>query len=332
MLEGVEMIKLAVIGLGNMGKLHLKNIIKLEEYKLCQLACVCDINRNLTDEFSDKLKVKGYYNVLDMMKDDKFDAAIIAITSVNHFEIAKLLLENNKPVLVEKPVVISLKEAEELKRICDKKKVLLSPGYTEVYNSVTTGIKNYLKNDNKIEYVDFFRIGQKNERNDIKDIDVIQDLMTHDLAVLSQITDITKIKNISGVLNAFNEKSSKYDISSVNLIFENNSMARFLCDRIGTMKIRRFTISKEDMHGEFDFMDQAAEIMKKGSIDAFGDNIWYSQNFDAVKIKYSNNPLLDEIKDFILAVKENRQTLVSPKWFEITKLIEIIRSKLYDEN
>lgn len=324
------MINLALIGLGNMGILHLKNIIKLEQQGLCKLTCICDIKKETTDKLEKELGVKGYYSTEEMLEENKFDAAIIATTSINHFEIAKILVENNKFLLIEKPVVVSLDEAEKLKKICQKKNMMISPGFTEVYNSVTTGIKNYLQNDTEFQYIDFFRVGQKSKRNNTKDIDVIQDLMTHDLAVLSELIDITKITNIFGNLTSYNEISKMYDLSNISLEFENKSIARFICDRTGTIKLRKFSISKENMYGNFDFMDQTAEIMKKGNIEAFGDNIWYSQNYDSVKIRYSNNPLMDEIKDFILSVEKQKETKVSERWFQITKVIENIRNTIYN--
>jgi predicted dehydrogenase len=231
--------------------------------------------------------------------------------------------------LIEKPVVVSIDEAQQLKEISERKKMLISPGFTEVYNSVTTGVKNYLKEDAGFEYIDFFRVGQKTIKNDTKDIDVIQDLMTHDLAVLSELIDISKVSTICGSLSSYNKNSNLYELSSVNLMFSSNSFARFLCDRNGTVKIREFSVSKENMYGKFDFMDQTAKIMKKGNIEAFGDNIWYSQNYNTVKVRYSNNPLMDEIKDFILSVGKQSETKVSQRWFQITSTIENIRESLY---
>lgn len=323
------MIKLALVGIGSMGKLHLKNIKELEKYNLCKLTCICDINKDLTDNYANDLQIKGYYNIEKMIEENIFDAAIVAVTSVNHFSVSKLLLQNDKPVLIEKPVVISIKEAEELQRISEQKNILISAGFTEVYNSVTTGVKNYLKDDGYLNYIDFFRIGQKTKKNDTKDIDVIQDLLTHDLAVLSELIDITAIREVCGKLSCYNKYSNKYDLANVNIVFDNEIIARFLVDRSSSVKIRKFNISSDDMYGEFNFMDQTANIMKKGTIEAFGDNIWYSQNFDCANIRYSNNPLMDEIKDFIIAVQNKVDTKTSKKWFQITKSIENIRRILY---
>lgn len=325
------MLRMALIGLGNMGKLHLNNLIKLERDKVCTLSCVCDIDKVVTDKISKDTNIKRYCNVEDMINDNKFDAAIIAVTSSEHFKVAKLLINNNKPVLIEKPVVVSINEAEELKKMSFEKNVLVSAGYTEVYNSATTGIKEYFKGQNNFNYIDFYRIGQKSIRNDTKDIDVVQDLMTHDLAVMSQIVDIKRIKNIQGSLSSYNKNSGTYDFSNVSLVFNDGLIARFLCDRGSSVKIRKFNISNDEIYGEFDFMDQTANIRKRGNIEAFGENIWYSQKYDAVKVRYANNPLYDEIKDFVLAVQYCKETKVSGKWFDITKTIECIREVLYKD-
>ncbi|WP_308645002.1 Gfo/Idh/MocA family oxidoreductase [Oceanotoga sp.] len=321
------MVNLAIVGLGHMGQLHLKNIKKLEEEKLCNLTCICDIKKSLTDLYSNKLNVKGYYDVDSMIKEDLFDAAIVVVDSTEHFKVSKKLIEAKKDILVEKPVVVSIKEANVLKRLCEEKKVMLSPGYTELYNDVISDVKNYIE-ENQFFYLDFFRIGKKNSKNDEKDIDVIQDLMTHDIAVLSEILDITKVKKISGDIGYFNEKSSKYDFSSINLSFD-NSIVRFLVDRNGTIKIRNFKLSTEEFYGVFDFMDQKLEIIKKGNIKAFGEKIWYFQNYDSIQIKYFNNPLFEEIKDFVISSSKKINTKVSERWFDVTCLVENIRNLIY---
>lgn len=323
------MIKLALIGLGNMGGNHLKNIKALEKYNLCKLTCVCDIDKDKVNKAASENDIKGFNNIEDLISYNDFDAAIIATTSYTHFEISKKMLEKDKSVLVEKPVVISIKEAQELKSIADKSKGIISAGFTEVYNSVVSGLKECMEEDEKFSYIDFYRIGLNNSRNKVKDIDAIQDLLTHDLAVLSQVCDLNEVVDINGSVFNYNENSKKYDSSSVSLIFKNNSVVRFLVDRNSSVKKRELNISKTDLFGTFDYMDQTATVKEKGSMDAFGENIWYSQKYDTVQVRYANNPLLDEIKDFILAVENKGQTRVSEKWFEVTELVEKIREVIY---
>lgn len=324
------MINVCLVGLGSMGKLHFKNIKKLEDEGYCKIKCICDSNKEITDKFSLEYGIAGYYNVQELIEGNKIDAAIIATTSSSHFEIAEIFLQNKIGVLIEKPVCLNEEEIIKLKVLSEKKRILVSAGYTEVYNSVVTGISKYLLDNNGFDYIDFLRIGQKSERNKYKDIDVIQDLTTHDLAVLYNIIDIKSVTKISGMVSSYNEVSKMNDFACINLQFSNSNICRILSDRNGTIKIRKLSIANSSAFGEFDFMDQTANINKSGNLSAFGDNIWYSQNYNAVKVRYSNNPLYDELKDFITAVALERETKTSDMWFDITMLVEKIRQNIYN--
>lgn len=322
------MLNIGLIGLGNMGSLHLKNIILLEQTGLCRLSCVCDIKTELAANMGREYGVPAYESVNDLLERETIDAAIIATTSTSHFEIAMRLIERRIPVLVEKPVVLSVDEATELKELALSKGVLISAGFTEVYNSVATGVKSFFAGMSRFNCIDFFRIGQKSSKNDTKDIDVVLDLMIHDIAALAQLVDLNRVSGITGYLSSYNELSGKYDMACASMLLENGSIVRLICDRNGTIKIRKFTLSLDDMYGEFDYMDQTVQVYQRGRLKAFGDNIWYSQDYDAAKIRYSNNPLYDEIKDFVLAVANSGVTKVTGSWFDVTIMIDRIRRSL----
>jgi predicted dehydrogenase len=80
------MLNLALIGLGNMGSLHLKNVLLLEQTGLCRLSCVCDIKTELADKIGNECRVPAYNSVECLLGKQKIDAAIIATTSSSHFE------------------------------------------------------------------------------------------------------------------------------------------------------------------------------------------------------------------------------------------------------
>jgi len=323
------MLKIALVGLGNMGKLHLKNLLYLQQNSKCIVSCVCDINKDLVDEISNSYKIKGFYNVEDMIEKGSFDSAIIATTSTSHFDIAKLLIEEKKHVLIEKPVVLSEENAIELNDLSVKNNILISAGYTEVYNSVTDGIIEFVNKDNEFQYIDFLRIGLKTSRNDNKDIDVIHDLMIHDLSIMNKVFNIDNIKNVFGILSSFNSISKQYDLATLNIILDNNKIIRLLADRNGVLKKRKVYISKDDNFAEFDFMEQTCEITKKGHLNVIGQNIWFTNTYQQAKIRYVNNPLLDEIQDFIDAIKKGKDTKTSKDWLKLTLFTEKIRDELY---
>lgn len=112
--------RLAVIGIGRMGGRHARNILK-GVVKNALLVAVCDTDKKVLDEFCAKYKVNGYTDRREMLGKEKPDGVIIATPHYSHVEIAKDCLANNVDFLVEKPVSVTVKEAQELKDLLDKK-------------------------------------------------------------------------------------------------------------------------------------------------------------------------------------------------------------------
>lgn len=112
--------RLAVIGIGRMGGRHARNIFK-GVVKHATLAAVCDTDEKVLEAFCAKYKVKGYTDREKMLEEVKPDGVIIATPHYSHVEIAKDCLAKDTDFLIEKPVSVTVKEAQELKELLDKK-------------------------------------------------------------------------------------------------------------------------------------------------------------------------------------------------------------------
>lgn len=112
--------RLAVIGIGRMGGRHARNIFK-GVVKHATLAAVCDTDEKVLEAFCTKYKVKGYTDRIKMLEEVKPDGVIIATPHYSHVEIAKDCLAKDTDFLIEKPVSVTVKEAQELKELLDKK-------------------------------------------------------------------------------------------------------------------------------------------------------------------------------------------------------------------
>lgn len=112
--------RLAVIGIGRMGGRHARNILK-GVVKQATLAAVCDTDEKVLEAFCAKYKVKGYTDRKKMLEEVKPDGVIIATPHYSHVEIAKDCLAKDTDFLIEKPVSVTVKEAQELKELLDKK-------------------------------------------------------------------------------------------------------------------------------------------------------------------------------------------------------------------
>lgn len=316
----------ALIGVGHMGSMYLKLLEELQKNNKCSLIAVCDTDEEVFKRLSENLSIPMFLNLKEMVEKVKFDAAIIATISSSHFEVAKLLIESGiKYLLIEKPVVTNIEDLKKLKDITEKNDVLISAGFTEVYNSVSQGLQQYVRK-NTLKYINFSRIGLWSPKNNEKDIDVLQDIFIHDLAVLNMAKNLNDVAEKSIFMSDKNPKTGFCEFSTVKLVFKDGSVANFVSDRNGAMKIREVEVLFQDFYGIFDYMEQTAKIYRKGEISPLGDKIWYSQSYNGCTVRYVNNPLMDEIIDFINVVAGIKdKTLTSEHWYECTEFVEQLR-------
>ena len=178
-------IKVAVIGVGYLGEFHAQ---KYKNNKNVDLIGVVDIDKQRSDEISNKLNVTPYYNYKKII--NEIDAVSIVVPTNLHYKLAKYFIENNKHVLIEKPFTKDIKEARKLKKISDDKKIILQIGHVERFNNAFSKLQTMVK---KPLFIECNRISPFKIRG--TEVDVIMDLMIHDLDIILSLNK-TKIKNI----------------------------------------------------------------------------------------------------------------------------------------
>ena len=124
-------IKVGVIGTGHLGKLHTKMFKSIDN---CELVGIYDSNPNQAEDVSKEYSVPAINSLDELLK--QIDAASISATTTSHYELAKKCFENGIHVFIEKPITASIKEAEELLEICEKKKLNLQVGHIERFNPI----------------------------------------------------------------------------------------------------------------------------------------------------------------------------------------------------
>ena len=111
--------KVAVIGLGNMGKHHARNYFRLPNV---ELVAVCDLNRELANITAQKFSCKAYYDYTKMLNEEQINAVSIAVPTIYHKEVALYCINKNIDVLVEKPIAITIEDAQEIIEAAKEKK------------------------------------------------------------------------------------------------------------------------------------------------------------------------------------------------------------------
>ena len=242
-------INIGIIGLGYLGKFHYQ---KFNKSSLCNIKWVIDKDAKRFNQIKSSLIKKGK-NYREIVND--VDAVSIITPTKSHFYIAKFFLMNKKHVLLEKPMTENIPQATELIRIAKKNKVILQIGHLERFNPV---MEKLVKDIKSPVFIEGHRLSEFNPRS--TDINVIFDLMIHDIDIISSIVK-SRIKKIS----AFGKKiiTSSTDIANARLEFKNGCVANLTASRISQKNERKIRIFEKNKYWSVDFMNHAISKYSK---------------------------------------------------------------------
>ena len=175
------MINVAQIGVGYWGPNLLRN---LNSNPKCNLLKVVDLLTERQEFVKSKypnVEVTG--DIKDILLDPSIEAVIISTPVKSHFELAKMALENNKHILVEKPLATSVEEVEILEQIANDKSLLVMVGHTFLYNSAVRHIKKLIDSNylGDLRYIYSQRLNLGRIRNDV---DAFWNLAPHDISII----------------------------------------------------------------------------------------------------------------------------------------------------
>ncbi len=168
------MLRTAVIGVGYLGRFHAQKYKALMDQGKCQLVGVLDFDPKRAQIVADELGIKAFQS-FDELK-GHVDAVAVASTTKTHFELAKKALQAGFHTNVEKPMTVSLSQANELCQIAKEKKLILAVGHSERFNPVYQDLS---KKFVKPTFLEFRRHAPFKLRG--SDVSVVLDLMIHDL-------------------------------------------------------------------------------------------------------------------------------------------------------
>lgn len=245
--------KVGVVGLGKLGKLHARIY---QSFKKTKLAVLCDINPSMRKTFSSKRLASipfetDYRNLIKY----NLQGVSIATPTTTHFEIARFFLERGINCLVEKPLTNNLSQAQNLLKIAKKNKVFLMPGMVERFNSGYLKLRRVVKNP---KFIECHRLSPYPHRS--LDISVVLDLMIHDLDIILDIVSqpIRKIEALG-----LKVLSSHPDIATVRLYFKKGTLANITSSRVSEEKIRKFRIFFSSSYASLDYGTQEIKISRK---------------------------------------------------------------------
>ncbi len=288
-------IRCAVIGVGYLGRFHAQKYKLLEN---AELIGVSDVNHSTCDAVANELQVPGFSNYHDLL--DKVDAVSISATTSAHYAIAKDCLEKGIHCLIEKPITRTQAEASELIAIAKKNNAKLQVGHLERFNAAHLALAPYL--DNPL-YIDSQRLAPFNPRG--TDVNVILDLMIHDIDI---IQNIVKSQIIKIDAQGAPVLSSEIDIANARITFANQCVASVTASRVSFNTERKTRIFQSESFISIDYHLKKLGVFTKGDGEMFPGIANISQN----ETQFANSDaLLTQISAFLEAIQNNTEPLVS---------------------
>ena len=300
------MIKISVVGLGQMGVNHLNNLLNIKNINLISIYDKIkrkDLENKYNSKFSENIK-KVINNT---------DAIIIATPTTTHFKYFLECSKKIKNIFIEKPLVTDIKQFKKILQITKKKKINLKVGYIERYNPTIQLIKKILKK-NKILNLDFIRTN--NRQNKIKDTNIIFDIMTHDIDLALYLSGDVKRITSSGV-----RKRNKIKFAVSTLEHKNKCITRILSNSECAKRIRTLNITTEKNYISANLLTREIIITKKNFAKK-------SNNLEKKIYAPNKNALLEELKDFIKSCKKNPNNKSLNTFYKNTLICKEIQKQI----
>lgn len=248
-------VQIGIIGLGYWGPNLIRNF---SATKGCRIAAIADLQLHKLEKFKQLYPgIKTFQNADDLIKDANIDAIVIATPVFSHFPLAKAAMENDKHVLIEKPMASSVKEAETLIDLSLKKNKILMVDHTFLYTGAVQKIKEFVDSGviGKIQYVDSTRINLGLFQ---PDINVLWDLAPHDISILNYIyADAPVSVHATGICHT---KNGIENIAYLTVSYRNDMIAHFNCSWTSPVKIRKFLIGGDKKMIVYDDMEPTEKV------------------------------------------------------------------------
>jgi predicted dehydrogenase len=252
-------IKIGLIGVGHLGKIHLKLLLELQEQ--FELVGFLEYKDEVAEEVVKEFGIRRFATYSELL--EEVDAVDIVTPTVSHFQYATEALRNRKHVFVEKPMVENMEESKKLVSLVEEAEVKLQVGHVERFNPAFKAAKPYLSNP---MFIETHRLAQFNPRG--TDVPVVLDLMIHDLdIILSVVQSGIKKVSASGVAVV----SDTYDIANARIEFDNGCVANLTASRISMKNMRKSRFFQKDAYVSVDFMEKSLEVVKMESIEQSSD-------------------------------------------------------------
>jgi predicted dehydrogenase len=292
----VKELRVAVIGVGHLGKHHARLLATQAAASGARLVAAVDLHADRAQAAVAGTDAKALTDYSDLF--GQVDAVTIAVPTVDHVEVAKAFLEVGVHVLVEKPMAATVDGADVLIAAARASGATLAVGHTERFNPAMQAALPVLRTP---RFIEVHRMSGFPERS--LDIDVVFDVMIHDLDIMLAV-DRSEVVSVDAI--GVPVMTPKVDIANVRIKFASGCVANVTASRISRDKIRKVRFFQPDMYVSVDYAAQELDVWRlerrpneRPSIEGGPVHVTRAE------------PLGVELEDFVSAVRNSRAPLVT---------------------
>ena len=309
----MKKLKVAVIGAGRLGGFHAQKLAKTPDVELAAIVDPVPESRRrvaaecLCPEFADHLSLLG-----------RIDAAVIAAPTACHYELAKEFLQANTHLLVEKPLCLSSRQADDLVALATKRKLVLQVGHVERFNPAFSASLPHLGDPRYIETV---RTSPFTFRS--TDVGAVLDLMIHDLDLVLSIAR-SRVQKVDAVGLAVVGRDE--DVASARIQFQNGCAANLTVSRVSRESARRMKVWSSQAFADIDFAARTSALVRPS--EALRQGAFHLDELSPIQVEEHRrtfaaehlpceqlqfeavDALALEVADFVDAIRTPRQPLV----------------------
>ena len=307
-------LKCAVIGVGYLGKFHAEKYAALPG---CELIAVADIDPLAARAVAGRTGARAVADYRELL--GQVDAVSIVVPTRLHFEVARAFLAAGAHVLVEKPITVTLAEADELIALAERAGRILMVGHLERFNAAILGLD--LSRDKPL-FIESHRLAPFNPR--ANDVSVVLDLMIHDIDIILDMVD-SEVERIDA--KGVTVLTADTDIANARLSFKSGCVANVTASRVSLKVERKMRLFLPNCYLSVDFQNRVLAKHRKGEKEMFPG----IQEILSEEATFENgDALLEEIRHFTTCIREEREPLVSGQAgrralataIEITRLLD----------
>ncbi len=242
------MVKVAVIGVGHLGKHHARLYAEMAEV---ELVGVVDIVKSRSEEIAGTYKTTAYTDYRELF--GRVDAVSLAIPTTDHSRVGVDLLEHGIDVLVEKPIASTAAEAQQLIDAAGSNKRVLQVGHVERFNPVVALAREAAT---RPQFFEIHRLAAFSPRS--LDIDVVLDLMIHDIDIVLSLVP-APVREVRAV--GIPVLSPRADIANARVEFEDGCVANFTASRVSFEKVRKLRFFQPHDYISVDYATQTGTMV-----------------------------------------------------------------------